>query len=110
MANEYRTIFGIVQFPPRDGTAAQKPVRNVRVNGVDRLPYSATLWPSHKDFAVDEGDVVMFEGKYTKSPGEGDKVYHNLSVVSAKNFGPADTGKEPETDDNDVEPDSDIPF
>jgi hypothetical protein len=113
-SSNYRTILGIVQFDVKDGEAAGKPVRNIRVNGVDRLPYSATLWPSHKDFPVSKNDVVVLEGKYTTSDGEkdGEKVtYHNLSVIRAKNLGPADAGVKPETDDNGVEPDADeIPF
>jgi len=108
---EYRTIVGFVQFPPREGEAASKPVRNVTVNGVDRLRYSATLWPSHKDFAVEENDLVVFEGKYTTSPKDDGGKYHNLSVLVAKNLGAGDVGIKPDTDDNAVSgDDEDIPF
>lgn len=111
-ANEYRTITGFVQFPPREGEAAGKPVRNITVNGVDRLRYSATLWPSHEGFAVEENDLVVLEGKYTTSPKDDGGKYHNLSVIRAKNLGAGDVGVRPDTDNNDVdeEPDEDIPF
>lgn len=114
----YRTIVGIVQFPPREGEAAGKPVRNIRVNqngfGPTAVPVSATLWPSHKDFAVAENDVVVLEGKYTKSSGtnkDGDPVtYHNISVARIAKIGEADPGQQPDVDENDATEDEDIPF
>ena len=114
MANEYRTITGFVQFPPREGEAASKPVRNIVVNNVDYKRYSATLWPSHAGFAVEEGDLVVLEGKYTTSPNNKDGgVYNNLSVIRAKNLGAGDEGKEVAVEENAVagaEAGSDIPF
>lgn len=119
MANEYRTVVGIVQFPPREGEAAGKPVRNILVNSAGFGPYavrvSATLWPSHKDVAVEENDIVILEGKYTKSSGEKDGqpiTYHNLSVARIATLGKADPGTKPDTDSNDVpeEADGEIPF
>lgn len=115
----YRTVVGIVQFPPREGEAAGKTVRNIRVNsagfGQYAVPVSATLWPSHKDFAVEENDVVMLEGKYTKSNGkdkDGNPVtYHNISVARIAKIGEADPGTQPDVDENDAtEGDDDIPF
>jgi hypothetical protein len=114
MANKYRTITGIVQFDPREGEAAGKPVRNVRVNSGD-LAYSCTLWPSHKKFDIAVNDIVVVEGKYTKSNGK-DKnddpvTYHNISVARIGKIGEADPGEQPDTDDNDVtEDDEEIPF
>lgn len=117
--NKYRTIIGIVQFPPREGEAAEKPVRNIRVNsagfGPTAVPVSATLWPSHKAFEVKENDIVVLEGKYTKSNGK-DKndnpvTYHNISVARIGKIGEADPGEKPDVDDNDVTADDeDIPF
>jgi len=117
--SQYRTIVGIVQFPPREGEAAGKPVRNIRVNnagfGPTAVPVSATLWPSHKDFDVAENDIVVMEGKYSKSSGK-DKddnpiTYHNLSVARIGKIGEADPGAKPDVDDNDTEAaDEDIPF
>lgn len=118
--SQYRTIVGIVQFPPREGEAADKPVRNIRVNnagfGPTAVPVSATLWPSHKDFEVEENDIVVLEGKYTKSSGknkDGDPVtYHNISVARIGKIGKADPGTKPEVDDNDTtaEEQEEIPF
>ena len=117
----YRTVVGIVQFPPREGEAAGKPVRNIRVNsagfGQYAVPVSATLWPSHKDFDVAENDIVMLEGKYTRSSGK-DKddnpvTYHNISVARIGKLGEADPGEKPDVDENDAsdaEADEDIPF
>lgn len=107
---------GIVQFDPREGEAAGKPVRNVRINQIgfkeQAIPVSLTLWPSHKDFDVQVNDVIIAEGKYSKSAGD-DKTYHNLSVVRIAKLGVADAGERPEVDDNDVPADTtddDIPF
>ena len=59
--SQYRTVIGIVQFDPREGEAAGKPVRNITVNqagfGQTAVRVSATLWPSHKNFAVAKNDV-----------------------------------------------------
>jgi hypothetical protein len=118
--SQYRTVTGIVQFPPREGEAAGKPVRNIRVNATgfkeQAVPISATLWPSHKDFDVKENDVVILEGKYTRSSGT-DKdnnpiTYHNISVARIAKLGEADPGVQPDVDENDATdtPDDDIPF
>jgi len=117
----YRTIVGIVQFPPREGEAAGKTVRNIRVNsagfGQFAVPVSATLWPSHAAFEVEENDIVVLEGKYTKSSGKdkGDNpiTYHNISVARIGKIGEADPGERPDVDDNDAGDDAgdeDIPF
>ena len=113
--SEYRAVMGIVQFPPREGEAAGKPVRNVRINQIgfkeQNIPVSLTLWPSHKDFDVQENDVIIAEGKYSRTSGE-EKTYHNLSVVRIAKLGEADPGERPDVDENDVpaESDDDIPF
>lgn len=121
MSNTYRTVIGIVQFAPRDGEAAGKPVRNILVNSAGFGPYavrvSATLWPSHAAFDVAENDIVVMEGKYTTSDSvkDGNKVtYHNLSVARIGKIGEADPGKQPDVDENAVEGDAggddEIPF
>jgi hypothetical protein len=114
--SEYRCVMGIVQFPPREGEASGKPVRNVRINQIgfkeQAIPVSLTLWPSHKDFEVEENDVIIAEGKYERNAG-GDKVYHNLSVIRIAKLGVADPGERPDVDSNDVPADAgddDIPF
>ena len=118
---QYRTISGVVQFDPREGQAGGKDVRNitVRTTGLKEqsLRVSATLWPSHEHVAVQKGDFVVLEGKFSRNKGNnqnGDEVvYNNLSVTSILNLGTLDPGKEIETTNSaaaDETEDDDIPF
>ena len=116
---QYRTIQGIVQFPPEDGEAGGKSVRNIRVRqtGVhekEALLVSATLWPSHDHVVVNEGDVVTLEGSYTARKGESKdgtpRTYHNLSVSRIFVHGNADSGSEVGTVNTNDAADDDIPF
>jgi hypothetical protein len=110
-------VTGVVEFPPRDGEAGGKEVRNITIsNGgfkEQAVRVYATLWPSHAGVAVEEGDVVTVKGSYTRNTKE-DKVYHNLSVSGIFVHGRIDTGDKPETtSDNsaaDDAADDDIPF
>jgi hypothetical protein len=122
--SQFRTIAGVVQFEPRDGNAGGKEVRNitVRATGVKEqaLKVGATLWPSHAHVAVDKGDFVVIEGKFTRNKGtnkDGEEVvYNNMSVTNILVLGTLDAGREVETvntrDDADfpVADDDDIPF
>jgi hypothetical protein len=101
----YRTFFGVVQFPPRDGEAGGKAVRNIaiRTTGVKEqsMRISATLWPSHAHVDVQEGDAVVVEGSFEVNKGEnketGEAVtYFNVSVSGILNLGPLDFGEETE--------------
>jgi len=120
--NNFRTIVGVVQFPPSTGQANGKDVRNiaVRQTGVhakEALRVSSTLWPSFDHVVVQEGDVVVLDGKYTENRGtdkDGNpRTYHNLSVSSIAVIGRVDTGAEPGVEN--AQPaadaaDDDIPF
>lgn len=120
--SQFRTIAGVVQFDPRDGTAGGKTVRNitVRAAGVKEqsLKIGATLWPSHGHVAVEKGDFVVIEGKFSRNKGtnkDGEEViYNNMSVTNILVLGQLDAGKEVETVNTDsssaVEDDDDIPF
>ena len=123
MATEkkFRVVHGIVQFPPRDGEAGGKTVRNVTVRQTgfkeQSLRISATLWPSHARVEVNEGDVVTFEGAYTPNPQtkeDGTKViYHNISVLKWFRHGTADSGEKVDVENESSEDDAtddDIPF
>jgi hypothetical protein len=97
----YRTFYGVVQFPPRDGEAGGKAVRNItiRTTGVkdQSIRVGATLWPSHAHVEVEEGDAVVVEGAFTVNKGEKDGepiTYFNLSVSGILNLGPLDQGDE----------------
>lgn len=118
---EYRTVLGIVQFPPRDGEAGGKTVRNIVVRqngfGPTAVLVSATIWPSHEGVQVGEGDVVILEGPYTQNKGtkqDGSPVtYHNLSVSKILVLGTTDAGDKPAVDNApaaDTADDDDIPF
>ena len=109
---------GVVEFPPREGEAGGKAVRNITIsNGgfkEQAIRVYATLWPSHADVAVEEGDVVTVKGAYTRNSKD-DKTYHNLSVSGILVHGQIDTGDKPETTNDDGAPaddaaDDDIPF
>lgn len=99
----YKTFFGVVQFPPREGEAGGKAVRNIaiRTTGVKEqsMRVSATLWPSHAHVDVQEGDAVVIEGAFTVNKGEkeGEPVtYFNVSVSGILNLGALDFGDESE--------------
>lgn len=119
---QYRTVFGIVQFDPKDGEAAGKPIRNVVIRQVgfqqQAVKVYITIWPSHEDVEVARGDILIVEGSYTRGKGT-DKdtgeeiVYHNISASKIGKLGSVSDGKRPETtsDDTDDAPaDDDIPF
>ena len=121
MADQFRTVMGIVQFPPREGKAGGKDVRNITISqngfGPTAVKVSATLWPSHAHVPVEENDVVIVEGKYsqntTTNEETGEKrTFHNLSVTRVAVLGRADSGKKVDTENTTSEPadDSDIPF
>ena len=114
-SSDYRTVIGIVQWEPKDGEAAGKPVRNIVVNSVgfkeQAVSVYATLWPSQADVEVAENDVVILEGRYNRNVS-GEKTYHNLSVARIAVLGKASEGVKADVDDNDAsdaDPDE-IPF
>jgi hypothetical protein len=119
---QYRTVQGIVEFPPKDGEAGGKTVRNICVSQTgfkeQAIRVYATLWPSHAGVAVEEGDVVTLRGSYVRNVKTTDgetKTYHNLSVSGILVHGRIDTGVKPDTTSDDVAADAaasddDIPF
>ena len=117
--SQFRTVTGIIQFPPKDGNAGVKPVRNIAVRQTgfkdQGVRVSATLWPSHAHVAVEEGDVVMLDGKYSQNKTTGEdgttRVFHNLSVTRIAVLGKSDAGTKAETvNSQDDAADDDIPF
>lgn len=120
--SQFRTLHGVVQFDPREGNAGGKPVRNItiRTSGVKEqsMKVGATLWPSHAHVAVEKGDEVTLEGKFSRNTGtnaQGEPVtYNNLSVVGIRVHGALDYGRDDAEVENAVtgdEPgDDDIPF
>lgn len=117
-------MHGIVQFPPREGDAGGKAVRNITIQqagfGPTAVKVSATLWPSHKHVEVEQGDVVTLEGKYSSNKGtvqQGENAgkevtYHNLSVSRISvNGAKADSGVKEDTVNDEAAADTDdIPF
>jgi hypothetical protein len=96
----YRTFIGFVKFEPKEAEAGGKQVRQIvlREAGIKEqaLDVRATLWPSHENVAVEQGDAVLVEGKFTVNKAE-DKTYFNLSVSRIVNLGPGDPGEREET-------------
>jgi hypothetical protein len=126
LADQYRTFLGFVKFDPEEKDAGGKDVRSfvIRQAGVKEqaLDVRATLWPSHDHVALEKGDAVLVEGKFTVNKAknkDGDLVtYFNLSVSNIVNLGPGDRGEREETTNTgrakaaDTEPDDtdDIPY
>jgi hypothetical protein len=123
LSDEFRCISGIVQFPPADAEVTGKKIRNitVRQTGVhdkEALRVQATLWPSHDGVKVEEGDVVVMEGKYNTRNGQtrdGEaRVFHNLSVTRISvNGSKSVSGTKPATENTSAGPladDEDLPF
>lgn len=99
MADVYRTFSGFVKFEPREGEAGGKNIRSIviRQGGIKEqaIDVRATLWPSHDDVDVEQGDFVVMEGKFTVNKGEKDGepvTYFNLSVSSILNLGQGNSG------------------
>jgi hypothetical protein len=109
-----------VQFPPREGNAAGKEVRNITIRatggGDQSIKVGVTLWPSHAHVAVEEGDLIYVEGKFTRTTGEkkGEVVkYNNLSLSDIFVHGACDSGRnesEAASSAQATETDDDIPF
>jgi len=116
----YRTVMGIVQFDPKEGEAAGKPVRNIVIRQVGFKEQSVnvyvTVWPSHADVEIAKNDVLIVEGTFNQGKGQAQdgspRVYNNISATRIAKLGSATEGKRPEVEgsaDDDVE-DADIPF
>lgn len=116
----YRTVIGVVQFDPKEGEAAGKPVRNIVIRQVGFKEQSVnayvTVWPSHADIEIERNDVLIVEGTYNQGKGTAQdgstRVYHNISATRIGKLGQAVEGKRPEVEgsDDDAADDSDIPF
>lgn len=121
---QYRTVFGVVQFEPKEGDAAGQTVRNIVVKqtgfGAQAVNVYATLWPKFDGIAVERGDVVALEGGYTSREGQNkttgeDVTYHNISVTRFAVIGKMDEGSDEEVENKvsaDADPvdEDDIPF
>ena len=119
---QYRTFIGIVQWDPRDGEAAGKKVRNatIRAAGVkdQSILVSLTLWPSHANTVIEQGDAVLVEGVFTRSTSttkDGDsRTYNNLSVSRLLKLGATDVGEREDVsvsaDADEDEDEDDIPY
>jgi hypothetical protein len=120
LADNFRTIIGVVQFPPKEGSAGGKAVRNITVRQTgfkeQSVRVSATLWPSFDGVSVEEGDVVVLEGKYAQNKGSDSdgnpRTYHNLSVTGIAVLGQIDKGQKVDVENSYSEPETDdeIPF
>ena len=97
---QYRVISGIVQFDPREAEAAGKKVRyvTVRQTGLreQAVLVSLTVWPSHADVPLAQGDVIFAEGVFTRKTTNDDqgnaRTYNNLGVSRLLVLGNASQG------------------
>ena len=100
--NEYLSVGGTVAFEPEDREVGGKPIRNVVLTpfgaGSVRRIY-CTVWDQHAGVAINQGDFLLVNGKYTTREGQskaGDPVtYHNLSVTSLVVLSPQEASAEP---------------
>ena len=81
----WRSVSGFVQFDVKEGEVKGKDVRwaTVRAHGAAGTLVRLTLWPSHKDVELEQGDLVSAEGQYEEREVDGEKgtvTYRNLSV------------------------------
>ena len=114
---QYRTVFGIVQFDPREQEAAGKQVRNVMIRqtgfGATAPKVYLTVWPDHAHVELGQGDVIAAEGVFTQNKSkDGSTTYNNISVTRLFKLGAADPGKRAEVEeaeDEEFEAD-DVPF
>lgn len=104
MSDVYRTFTGFVKFDPRESEAGGKDVRNFVLRGTgvkeQAIDVRATLWPSHDDVELSQGDLVTIEGKFSvnKQKKDGETVvYHNLSVSNILVHGAGNRGVREET-------------
>lgn len=89
--DEYITVAGIVQFPPRERQAGGKAVRDVAIRSIaNNKMINITLWPEKASVSVNKGDFVVADGKYTQSMGQNkngeQQTYHNLSAITFHNL------------------------
>lgn len=117
--SDFRTIMGVVQFPPSEGKAAGKDVVNIRVRQTgwfdrEAKSVSVTIWPELQSVKVAEGDVVVVEGKVSETQGQnkqGDDItYFNLSAVAIAVVGKVTKAEKSESKSSQGTSDEDIPF
>lgn len=110
MSNQYRTITGFIQFDPTDREVNGKDVRSVVVKQTglkdQAQNISVTVWDDHAHVALEKGDFVAIDGKFTTNQGkdkEGNpKTYFNLSAATILVIGKGDKGTESETTESDA--------
>lgn len=101
--NPWKTVSGFVQWEPKDGEAAGKKVRwaTIRQTGSRGSLIRLTVWPSHKDVEINEGDLLYAEGPFTTREVEGDdgnvRKYLNLSAQNLVRFA-GNKGKKADVD------------
>jgi hypothetical protein len=89
--SDYITVAGIIQFDPRERSAAGKDVRDVAVRAIgNNKMVNITVWPENNDVPLNKGDFIVADGKFTSSPGQnkaGEAVtYNNLSATVIYNL------------------------
>lgn len=82
--SEYAVVAGFVQFDPRKREVNGKTVTDVTIKAVgSQKLISITIWPEFGDVAIEKGDFLAADGKFSTSLGQGkdgaQREYINLS-------------------------------
>ena len=110
---KYIGIAGFIQFDVKERDVGERKVRDIVVRPVNSMTgqnFYVTLWPDFKDVALEKGDFVAIEGKYSKvdkDTEDGPRTYHNLSCqritvgIEVKNAPKPDTVNASSSSDDD---------
>lgn len=87
--NEYKTVAGIIQFEPETREVNGKAVKQFTVRNIaGNVNVRVTIWPELAAPALEKGDGVMVDGKYTTtSSQDGSREFHNISATTIVKLG-----------------------
>lgn len=117
---DYISKLVVVQFPPEEREVNEQTVRSVSVRcTATQAKIGATVWPNLADVPIEEGDLLVLEGKATRTTKTGDdgetRTYNNLSVNGIANLGKVKRVRKEKTETTESSPapatqTDDIPF
>lgn len=113
---KYISVVGFIQFDPKEREVGERKVRDIVVrpaNSMNPINFNITLWPDFKDVALDKGEFVGIEGKYSKTETTVDgepRTYHNLSCQRISVRGETIQAPKPDTVNQSSSSADDDPF